>query len=314
MKNNLDSLFRNLKEELVNTFKFKEFYVLLYNEYNKRYFYPKNYPQNIWKMVVLFNDRYKNYNEKIIIKSKDILPDNIINDNERKTILIFPLYYVNNYFGLILFAYESNKIAYYNFIREHLSVSLDTIFMLSEIQEKSIELDKLNKDLEKKVLERTVDLNNLNKELKDKNNKYLDLLNYAEEGILIFSSSLKVENEHSRKCLDIFGEDIDDKEIYELLCNGSTESECTYRTFLKNIFEDIFKESNTKKRNVYLDLLPNTYVINNKIITAKYNFIDLYKEKKIMILLNDITYSKKLERMSKLKNILLKWLFGVFVI
>ncbi len=116
------------------------------------------------------------------------------------------------------------------------------------------------------------------------------LLNNAGEGFLSFDEHLKCESGYSKVCLDIFNtENIAEKDISELLFSSDPKNK---QLFLEGI-ENILKCDDDFSKELLLSLLPKEQVINEKTINIQYKLID---NNRFMLILNDITKTKQLEK------------------
>jgi two-component system, chemotaxis family, sensor kinase CheA len=150
-------------------------------------------------------------------------------------------------------------------------------FIVYRIQNKNIQ-----KELSRQVADRTVDL-------QERSNAVSRLLDNANQGFLTFSVSLEVENEYSKKCLEIFERSIESETIGKLLYPDESEKS----KFLEETFHAVFNESDEVKVDAILSLIPHEFVINNKAVNVVYKIIE---ENRCMVILTDITDKKNLEK------------------
>lgn len=140
----------------------------------------------------------------------------------------------------------------------------------------------IQKELSRQVDERTADL-------KERSVAVKRLLDNSNQGFLTFSTSLIVESEYSEKCLDIFGDRIEDKTIGELLY----PEELHKREFFTQTLQAVFKEEDAVKVEAILSLLQQEFVIHHKSIHVVYKRIE---SSRFMLILTDITDKKNLEK------------------
>ncbi len=160
-------------------------------------------------------------------------------------------------------------------------------------------IQELNNNLEKKVEERTF-------QLEEKTQKLRELLDNAAEGFLSFDTTLMVDNEYSKECENIFQMSIEGKSIVDLL-HGKIKEE-DKDLFIKMV-KDIFNPNIAqRKKAVILRLFPNEFIIDEKSIHVDYKIID---DKKIMLILNDVTQHKILEEKIALEKKRLKMVVSV---
>lgn len=139
----------------------------------------------------------------------------------------------------------------------------------------------IQNELSRLVDERTADL-------KERSVAVKRLLDNANQGFLTFSTSLMVENEYSRKCLEIFGERIEGKSIGELLYPDDLHK----RDFFTQTIRAVFDEEDEVKVEAILSLLQQEFIIGHKSIQVVYNRIE---DGRFMLVLTDITDKKNLE-------------------
>ena len=140
--------------------------------------------------------------------------------------------------------------------------------------------------LEEKVAERTG-------ELTSSRDKISLLLNSAGEGFLLFDESFTVDEEYSKECVSIFGEDIAGKKIDALLFPEDRYRAGTFAQILKGTF------SQDKKflRSIMLDLLPANVTIKERHYRLRYQ---MNGRKTVILIMKDITeqieLTKKIEQ------------------
>ena len=137
------------------------------------------------------------------------------------------------------------------------------------------------------------------------NNQVNDLLNNAGQGFLSFDKNMKISESFSKECLSIFNlENIYNKNINELLFSDAKVK--------KELFEDGIKrtlnEDEDMIKEMFLSLLPDEHIINQKDIKIEYR---LLKDDQFMIILTDITSTKKLEKKLKRQNQIQKMIVSV---
>jgi two-component system, chemotaxis family, sensor kinase CheA len=150
-------------------------------------------------------------------------------------------------------------------------------FIAYRIQNKAIQ-----NELSRQVAERTANLNERTKAV-------TRLLDNANQGFLSFSRTLKIENEYSKKCLEIFGEPIEGKNISDLLYPEDGHK----REFFEQTIEAIFEEEDEVKVDTILSLLQHEFIIHNKAIHVVYKRLE---SNRFMLILTDITDKKNLEK------------------
>lgn len=161
------------------------------------------------------------------------------------------------------------------------------------------EIYELNSNLEAKVEERT-------HQVIEKSEKIRQLLDNAAEGFLSFDETLMVDDEYSKECEKIFNMSIEGKSVVDLLHGNINEED--KELFIKMV-KDIFSPKVPQRRKaVLLRLFPNEFQINNKNIKVNYKIIT---DKKMMLILTDITENKVLEERIELEKKRLKMVVSV---
>ncbi len=161
------------------------------------------------------------------------------------------------------------------------------------------EIYELNSNLEAKVRERA-------QQLLEKSEKIRQLLDNSAEGFLSFDETLMVDKEYSKECENIFKMSIEGKSIVDLLHDTIDEED--KKLFVKMV-RDIFDPTIPKRRkDVLLRLFSKEFDIYEKSIRVDYKIIG---DKKIMLILNDITQQKMLEEKIELEKKRLKMVVSV---
>jgi HAMP domain-containing protein len=154
--------------------------------------------------------------------------------------------------------------------------------MSSNIEMIMDDIELMNQELDEKIEARTRSIN--------------ALLNNAAEGFLSFDKDLKINDEYSAECKNIFNKDIAGEDFVELMVdNDPSKSELYHKTI-----KDILTEENEFKKEILMELLQNEFKINDKDIHIQYKLIE--NGSKMMIILNDITEQRKLEKKMELEK------------
>lgn len=137
------------------------------------------------------------------------------------------------------------------------------------------------------------DLNqNLEYKIEQKTKKISVLLDNAGQGFLTFDKNFIIDEEYSKECIKLLGDEIGRKNISELLFEDSLKREFFTTTLLEAL-----NESMAIKRNSYLSLLPQIIIFNKKALKLEYKILE---ENYFMLILTNITSQRKLE--SKMKK------------
>jgi CheY-specific phosphatase CheX/methyl-accepting chemotaxis protein/signal transduction histidine kinase len=154
--------------------------------------------------------------------------------------------------------------------------------MSSNIEMIMDEIELMNQELDEKIEARTRSIN--------------ALLDNAAEGFLSFDQDLIINDEYSAECRNIFGEDIAGMNFVDLMVkNDPAKSELYHKTI-----KDILTEDNDFKREILMELLQNEFEINDKDIHIQYKLIE--DGTKMMVILNDITEQRKLEKKMQIEK------------
>lgn len=170
--------------------------------------------------------------------------------------------------------------------------------MIQSVYDSQQELMKLNETLEQKIEERT-------KELNVKNQKIETLLHNSGVGFLSFGDDLLIDSEYSVECEAIFEKKIGGLNIADVLLPENN----TFRNQMVSNLSKIFAETTDFfRKEVFINLLPKIFKIDNKIISVEYRLLD---NNKMMFVLNDITYQTELKDKIKEEEERLKFIVGV---
>jgi len=161
------------------------------------------------------------------------------------------------------------------------------------------EIKELNNNLEQKVEQRTQELQIKSKQIKQ-------LLDNTKQGFLSFGKDLKIEEEYSKECENIFKQNIANKSINQLLFTDTNSQDAI---LFKKMINDILSNKTPKRRKkVLLNLFQTQFYINKKTIQVLYKLID---NEKIMLILSDITQKIELETKVELERKRLKMIVSV---
>lgn len=152
------------------------------------------------------------------------------------------------------------------------------------------EIYELNTNLENKVLEKT--------------SKVTTLLNNAGQGFLTFDKSFLIDNEYSKECENLLGNDISGKDITKLIFKDESKQKIFKESIINAIEERV-----EIKRNSYLSLIPKIVLLNKKAVKLEYKIVD--DNSRIMMILTNITSEKRLEKKVKKEQEILKMIVAV---
>ncbi len=167
---------------------------------------------------------------------------------------------------------------------------------LSQKREKEIELLKKQKESLKRANEleklHGLQMEEKNAELNAKNSSIRNLLDNAGQGFLTFNKDMIIADEYSVECTKIFGREIGGNNFLNLISRYVEKEKIAT---IESIFDSIFNREGGASSKVYLSLLPKELVIKEKIVRLEYKIIDEDAQKKVMLVLTDITDKKALE-------------------
>lgn len=154
----------------------------------------------------------------------------------------------------------------------------------------------------------------LDSKVKERTQSITDLLDNAGQGFLSFSESLIIYPEYSKQCIEIFGFDIAGKNVLELLCKKEydikskykdvdVETNIKYKEAIKEIgsIKETLEFSFQSDNSEILKLLADEIDYLDKKLSVKFVYLHNTEidEKKIMLIVTDITNAKMLEEKAK---------------
>jgi len=159
-----------------------------------------------------------------------------------------------------------------------------------ELKEKNEILGQWNETLEQTVTAKTASLSNL--------------LDNAGQGFLTFGEDLVINEQYSEECKRIFGRDIKNLLIIDLLFAQDEED----RNFMGSIFQKILSHHDLVMQEKYLPLLPDELKVADRHIHLDYKIIEEPTEVdgyRFMLIITDITEKRLLEsKMEQERNVL----------
>lgn len=141
-------------------------------------------------------------------------------------------------------------------------------------------------------------------ELVKRNSAINNLLDNAGQGFLTFGDDLLIDEEYSQECLRIFGEKIEQKKLSELVYSDEEQ-----KKLLDFMLVKVLYEKSEIKLGLYLPLLPDNAIINEKYIRIEYKIIDSIKRdgsKTFLAIITDNTEKKQLENKMEEERKILK--------
>ena len=122
--------------------------------------------------------------------------------------------------------------------------------------------------------------------------KVKDLLNNAGQGFLYFNEDMKIGKEYSKEASRLLGENLEAKDISEILYPKYKEDKENFADNLKYILN----EEDEDIQETLISLLPEEFIIENRFIQFEYKVLN---QKTFMLILTDITSKKQLAQQVK---------------
>jgi len=178
----------------------------------------------------------------------------------------------------------------------------------SDLDHKVIELEKSNHEISRLYSMLKSDYGELEQAVAQRNFALQSILDNVGQGFLTFGNGITVDQEYSSECINIFGRQIENVSFPDLIYPDNSEQ----RQFLEEILSEILLEEDPGKLELYLPLLPDEVVVNNRNIIFDYKLITQEQTKYLrdsgkvfMVVLTDITDKRRLEsKVEEEKNLL----------
>ncbi|GAU77394.1 ATP-binding protein [Fusibacter sp. 3D3] len=162
--------------------------------------------------------------------------------------------------------------------------------VMSEIKQREIELLNNQQRILKEANEQE---KKYRLEIEQKNQSIKSLLNNADQGFLSFTEPLLISEEVSSVCESIFGKPISGLHFGDLMRSFLRHD--TYEMLLDSL-ESLFQQTKKSRAKAYLKLLPETFKTDKRDIQIDYKLIAFNEDKKLMVILTDITDKIALEQ------------------
>ena len=160
---------------------------------------------------------------------------------------------------------------------------------LSKNRGKEIELLRVQKDI---LYQSKLQVESKNSELSEKNSSFKNLLDNADQGFFSFGSDLIISEEYSSGCMQLFGDAIGGKNFTDLIEKHVPDD---IKRSMLLILNHVFSSEKTLQQKIYLSLMPSEISINAQVIRIDYKIIQHFSQKKVMLILTNITDKKNLE-------------------
>lgn len=175
---------------------------------------------------------------------------------------------------------------------------------LSQNREAEIKLLKRQKEILHEAHETEIrnrqQIEETSQELREKNESIKNLMDNAGQGFLSFGQDLAVSGEYSLECVQIFRVPMEGRDFLELMAKHVLPETIEN---MSRVFESVFSSGKSLREKVYISLLPPEFCIYGKTVSAAYKIISHGEQKKMMLILTDVTEKRKLEaRMTEERN------------
>ena len=144
---------------------------------------------------------------------------------------------------------------------------------------------------------------NLEQMVEEKTQKVTTLLNNAGQGFLSFDNHFIIDEEYSKECIGIIGDNFVGKKISNLMFEDKEKQE-----FFQNVLLDTLNEDDEFVQDSLISLLPTSISLRDKAIEVEYKILE---DNKFMLILTDITAQKILEKKIKEEQEILKMVVSV---
>ncbi|MCX7786772.1 MAG: ATP-binding protein [Spirochaetes bacterium] len=239
-------------------------------------------PEIQWYTLILFNDRevigYTRFLPLVLVSGISLMLLGMLILLTLRKVVLEPLGVLTRFTK----DYQQGKIGTLPTISRQ-----DEIGILAETLKRMMEtIREYTTHLEDKVKERTEALR--------------DLFDHMEEGILSFGSDLKVAPDYSRECERLFGKKIEGQSVLDLIDPEGKDRAALFRRALTAAF----RTRDPYQQEVYLSLLPSEVSLKGRILQVK---IRVLNPERMMMILKDITYNRKLEEQLTQEQQILKF-------
>jgi PAS domain S-box-containing protein len=145
------------------------------------------------------------------------------------------------------------------------------------------------------------DLTESNNVLALKNQQLRNFLNNTGQGFLYFAQDLLICEDYSLECVKILGCDPEGQTLASLVYKDQGDDQ----EIMNQVFRLALDEQNQDRVEVYLSLLPEEFIINDRCISAVYKVVNRVQEERcVLAILTDISEKRLLEQqMQEEKNI-----------
>lgn len=144
-------------------------------------------------------------------------------------------------------------------------------------------------------------INTQNTQLQHYSDKISTLLDNAGQGFLTIDENLIIDDEYSKECERLLGQNLGGVDISELLFSSKKE-------LVTEAIADALDSDDETIRGYILSLLPAEVVYQNRALKLEYKVL---QNKKVMMIISDITTQKRLQHRIKQEQELLKMIVEI---
>jgi two-component system chemotaxis sensor kinase CheA len=148
------------------------------------------------------------------------------------------------------------------------------------------------------------ELKELSDSLNEKSHKVRALLDNADQGFLSFGNDFIIDEEYSKECSKLLGDELAGKDISDILYLDDEYK----KSFFKEALLNVSKEEDEMIKNAMLSLLPKEVIVNRRAIKLDYKTLS---NDKFMVVLTNITKEKILEKKIKKEQEILKMIVTI---
>ncbi len=164
-------------------------------------------------------------------------------------------------------------------------------FMIEFSKNRGKEIEQLRQQKDT-LYQSKLQVESKNSELNEKNHSFENLLDNTGQSFFSFGADLIISEEYSSGCVQLFGEKIGGKKFMDIIEKHVPND--VKRTVL-SLLGDVFSSSQTLQQKIYLSLMPNEISVHDKTIRIDYKIIEHSLQKRVMLILMNVTDRKNLE-------------------
>ncbi len=140
-------------------------------------------------------------------------------------------------------------------------------------------------------------------DVKQKTNKVTTLLNNAGQGFLVFDKNFIIDDKYSKECEKYLGSNMAFKDISNILFENNKKADK-----FKHWIADAVNMKDSIMQDSMITLLPNEIILNRRALKLEYKILE---DKKVMLILTNITDKKKLEKKFEKEQSILKMIVAI---